>query len=238
MKLLLRIAHVIDGVSERLGSVSSFIVVLLVFVGFFNVIIRYLGRFTNSDVFGDITKSLFGEARSGNFVTEVQWYLFSLLFFLGFGYILKHGVNVRVDFLYTKWSPKRQALVDFLGTLLILIPFCILGIYVTLVPVLFSWGFISRGSAQDIFDFLAKGSFTGLMEGSPDPGGLPRAPIRSFIIVAFLLMLLQSFSQLIKYFAVLRGRTEVLQEIRADETPEAESVIAEVAERAKKIVKS
>ena len=105
MKVLLRIAHGIDGVSERLGSVSSFIVVLLIFVGFFNVIIRYIGRFTNSDVFGDITKSLFGEARSGNFVTEVQWYLFSLLFFLGFGYILKHGVNVRVDFLYTKWSP-------------------------------------------------------------------------------------------------------------------------------------
>ena len=40
-----------------------------------------------------------------------------------FAYNLKHEVNVRVDFLYANWESKRRALVDLLGTVLILIPF-------------------------------------------------------------------------------------------------------------------
>ncbi|MEO3706613.1 TRAP transporter small permease subunit [Trichormus azollae] len=42
----------------------------------------------------------------------MQWYLFSLTFLFGFVYILRHGDNLRVDFLYTNMSEKRGALVD------------------------------------------------------------------------------------------------------------------------------
>ena len=144
-----------------------------------------------------------GVKLASNSFIELQWYIFSLIFFLGFSYILKHDVNVRVDFLYAKWNEKRKALVDFLGTLFFLIPFCIMGIYVTLNPVLKSWGLKPNGS-------------WGKWELSPDPGGLPRAPIKTMLIIAFAFLLLQAISQAIKYLAILRGNQEVAKALEAD----------------------
>ncbi|MCB0109964.1 MAG: TRAP transporter small permease subunit [Caldilineaceae bacterium] len=133
MKALLKFAHFIDGISERLGGISTILVVITVTIGFYNVVARYVGRYVGVNL-------------SSNMWIETQWYLYSLIFFLAFPYILKHGDNVRVDFWYVNWPAKGRALVDFLGTLLFLVPFCILGIYVTITPVLFSWGRLPNGS--------------------------------------------------------------------------------------------
>lgn len=190
MKALLRFAHWIDGLTERVGGLANWIVIIVIVVGFYNVIARYLGRFV-------------GVRLSSNVFIELQWYLFSLIFFFGFAYILKHGVNVRVDFLYTNWSEKQKAWVDFLGTLLFLIPLCLIGIYVTYNPVMTSWGRLPNGN-------------WGIWEVSPDPEGLPRAPIKTMIIVAFALLLLQSLAQAIKHWAVIQGRTEIADQIRAE----------------------
>ena len=181
MRILLRLAAGIDALTELIGRSLSWIVTAMILIGFLNVLLRYIGYYV-------------GRQLTSNVWIETQWYLFSILFFLGFGYILKHNLNVRVDFLYTNWSPKRRALIDFLGTLLFQIPFCILGIYVTLTPVLFSWR---------------------LNETSPDPGGLPRYPIKTMIIVAFALLLLQGIAQAIKYAAILTGavKPEVAAEV-------------------------
>jgi TRAP-type mannitol/chloroaromatic compound transport system permease small subunit len=177
VKGLLRFSRAIDAVTEFIGNLLPYLVVLMIGVGFYNVVARYLGRFI-------------GVTFTNNSALEIQWYLYSILFFFGFAYILKHNINVRVDFLYAKWSPQRRAWVDLLGTLLFLIPFCILGIYVAWNPVLSSWGRLPNGS-------------WGTWEISPDPDGLPRAPIKSMIIVAFVLLLLQAIAQVIKYVAVL-----------------------------------
>ncbi|MEZ4866820.1 MAG: TRAP transporter small permease subunit [Caldilineaceae bacterium] len=198
MRFLLKFAGLVDGLSERLGGISTILVVITVIIGFYNVAARYIGRYIGLNL-------------ASNMWIETQWYLYSLIFFLGFPYILKHGDNVRVDFWYVNWSPKMRAFVDFLGTLLFLIPFCIMGIYVTITPVLFSWGRLPNGS-------------WGTWELSPDPGGLPRAPIKSMIIVAFVALLLQSLAQLIKYLAVLIGYSETEAGLQAEivvhESPE------------------
>jgi len=173
----LRISRAIDALNERIGNLLPYLVILMIGTGFYNVVARYLGRFM-------------GMRLTSNAAIEIQWYMYSVLFFLGFAYILKHNLNVRVDFLYAKWPPARRAWIDLLGTLLFLIPFCILGIYVTINPVLASWGRLPNGN-------------WGVWEISPDPDGLPRAPIKSMIIVAFVLMLFQSISQLIKYIAII-----------------------------------
>ena len=177
MNSLLRVSRAIDSLTERIGNLLPYLVILMIGTGFYNVVARYLGRFL-------------GMRLTSNAAIEIQWYMYSVLFFLGFAYILKHNLNVRVDFLYAKWPPARRAWVDLLGTLLFLIPFCILGIYVTINPVLSSWGRLPNGS-------------WGVWEISPDPDGLPRAPIKSMIIVAFVLLLFQSISQVIKYIAVI-----------------------------------
>ena len=177
--------------TEKIGRLSDWIVILTIAVGFYNVTVRYLGRFI-------------GLRLSSNAFIELQWYLFSLIFFLGFAYILKHGANVRVDFLYTNWSDKRRSLVDLLGTTLFLIPFCIMGIYVTINPVLLSWGRLPNGT-------------WGTWELSPDADGLPRAPIKTMIVVAFVMLLAQGISQAIKYFAIVMGYAQPAQVIKPSE---------------------
>jgi TRAP-type mannitol/chloroaromatic compound transport system permease small subunit len=59
---------------------------------------------------------------------------------------------------------------------------------------------------------------------SPDPDGLPRAPIKSMIIVAFVLLLLQAISQAIKYLAI------VTNVVRAEQAAQIEEYRAPVVE--------
>jgi TRAP-type mannitol/chloroaromatic compound transport system permease small subunit len=47
-----------------------------------------------------------------------------------------------------------------------------------------------------------------ILEQSPDPGGLPRYPIKALIPIAFVLLFLQGVAELIKHVAVLRGFSE------------------------------
>jgi TRAP-type mannitol/chloroaromatic compound transport system permease small subunit len=165
-------------------------VLIVIAVGFYNVTARYIGRFISIKL-------------SSNSLIELQWYLFSLIFFLGFAYILKHGINVRVDFLYSRWNTQQKAWVDLLGTVLFLIPFCVMGIVITINPVLLSWGRLPDGS-------------WGNWEVSPDADGLPRAPIKSMILISFLTLLAQSLSQLIKYIAIVKGVPQVVDQVNAE----------------------
>ena len=104
MKKSLSLARAIDGVSEFLGQIGVYLTVAVIIVGFYNVAVRYLGRFIGAQL-------------SSNFWIELQKYLFSAIFLAMFAYNLKHEVNVRVDFLYANWSPRRRAWVNLWGTL-------------------------------------------------------------------------------------------------------------------------
>ncbi len=179
MRLLLKFSNWIDNLTEYLGKAAAVCVMLTVVIGFYNVIARYLGRFA-------------GVKLTTNMLIELQWYLFSLTFFLGFAYILKNQENVRVDFLYVKWSDTTKAWVDLIGHALFLTVFCVIGLYVSTYPVLQSWG------------YLPDGTF-GTWELSPDPNGLPRAPIKSMILFGFAALFLQTISEIIKNIAVIRG---------------------------------
>jgi TRAP-type mannitol/chloroaromatic compound transport system permease small subunit len=194
LRFLLKISQRIDNFTDKLGWLANWLVLLAVGIGFYNVIARYIGRFIGINL-------------SSNTLLELQWYLFSLMFLFGFAYILRHGENVRVDFLYSHFNEKQQALIDFLGTILFLIPFCLLGIWVTINPVLQSWGLLPDGS-------------WGTWEVSSDADGLPRAPIKTMLPVCLLLLLLQSISQAIKYLAVLLGYQEVAEQIKLETSEE------------------
>ena len=185
MKKSLSLARAIDGVSEFLGQIGVYLTVAVIIVGFYNVAVRYLGRFIGAQL-------------SSNFWIELQKYLFSAIFLAMFAYNLKHEVNVRVDFLYANWSPRRRAWVNLWGTLLFLLPFCVLGIWVAWNPLMMAWR---------------------LNEMSPDPGGLPRVPLRAGVILVFVLLALQGVAQAIKYIAILAGDESVAQEVAEEATP-------------------
>ena len=134
---------------------------------------------------------LIGQNLTSNALIEIQWYLFDIVFLLGAAYALKHNEHVRVDIFYKDWNRRRQALANFIGTIFFLIPFCSLIIY-------YSWGTIANSWK--------------ILEISPDPGGLPRYPIKSMIIVSPVLLILQGISEAIKNWAIFMSQTHSNQE--------------------------
>ncbi len=121
---------------------------------------------------------------STNLTLELQWYLFAAVFLLGAAWTLRHDGHVRVDVLFGRLSQRGRAWIDLLGALFMLVPFCLLMLWTSTGYVAASWR---------------------VLESSPDPGGLPRYPVKTLIPIAFVLLLVQSVSFIIKKVAVLRG---------------------------------
>lgn len=122
---------------------------------------------------------------SSNAFLEIQWYLFAAIFLLAAGYTHKHNGHVRVDVFYSRYSPRTQAMVDILGGLFFLLPMALFILWL-------SWPMFSASFA--------------INEGSPDPGGLLRWPIKLMIPLGFALLSLQGIAEIIKRAAVLFAR--------------------------------
>ena len=171
-----------DVITESCGWVSRVLVAILIPVGFLNVFLRYVGRYTETQLVN-------------NTWIEAQWYLYGVIFLLMFPYLLRHDGNVRVDFWYAERSRKVKTRIDLIGHLVALAPFVTLAVWVSWKPVRDSWS---------------------IWEVSPDPGGLPRAPLKAMILVAFLLLGLQTIATLIRLAARLTGREIGIRERRSD----------------------
>ncbi|MYF36732.1 MAG: TRAP transporter small permease subunit [Synechococcus sp. SB0678_bin_12] len=110
---------------------------------------------------------LLGRNLSSNRLIEIQWYLFAADFLLGGAWTLQRNGHVRVNVLQNHWGIRRQTMANLVGTLLFLLPFCLLMIASSREAVQFSWQ---------------------ILEQSPDPGGLPRYPLKSILPLSFLLL--------------------------------------------------
>lgn len=166
-----RVAAGIDTLTAAVGRLVAWLSVVMVLLGAFNAIARYLGRFV-------------GRNLSSNAYLEAQWYLFSLIFLLGAAYALQQDAHVRVDVLFSRCSARVRSWINILGTIFLLIPFCLFVLWSSLPAVRNSWR---------------------IREVSPDPGGLPRYPLKAVILVCFVLLLLQAVSELIKEIGRLRA---------------------------------
>jgi TRAP-type mannitol/chloroaromatic compound transport system permease small subunit len=116
---------------------------------------------------------------------ELEWHLFAVLFLLGASYTLKHDGHVRVDIFYqSKYlSDRHRAWIDLLGTLIFLLPFCVLIIVA-------SWEFVAT-------------SFS-IGEGSPDPGGLPyRFLLKAAMPLGFALLIIQGVAIMLRSIDIL-----------------------------------
>jgi TRAP-type mannitol/chloroaromatic compound transport system permease small subunit len=184
MRLLRRLSRGIDALNDRIGAAIRWLVLVMVLVAAGNAVVRYFSR---------------GAGLSLNLTpaTEAQWYIFSVIFLLGAAYALRHDVHVRVDVVYERLASRTRAWIDLLGTVLFLIPFSVLMLWVAYPAVRSSWQ---------------------IRETSPDPGGLPRYPIKALILVSFTLLLLQALSQLVKHVDAIRGAGE-----GEEEQPEPEA---------------
>ena len=181
MRSLLRLSRAIDGLNERIGLFVGWLILAMVLIGAYNAVVRYLGRYFGTDL-------------SSNAYLELQWYFFSLVFLLGASYTLQRDVHVRVDLFYGQLSDRGRAWIDLVGTVVLMLPFTIVALWLSWPSVRNSWA---------------------VREVSPDPGGLARYPIKTVILVAFALLILQGISQAIKQLAILRG-LELAEEPRQE----------------------
>ena len=171
MRAALAYKRFADRVSEIFGGIAQYFVLATILVGLSNTVLRYIGAATENKL-------------TTNTVIEAQWYLYSMIFLLGFGYVLKHGINVRVDFWFAHQTPRRKAWIDLIGHSISLIPFCAIGLWISWQGVTFSWS---------------------ILEQSPDADGLPRYPIKTMILVGIVLLSIQAVAEVIKNVAILRG---------------------------------
>jgi TRAP-type mannitol/chloroaromatic compound transport system permease small subunit len=134
-------------------------------------------------------------SRTWVFTQELEWYIFAVAYLMGAGYVMLWDEHVRVDIVYSRLAPRQKAVIDFVLLWIFFFPSCLLIVYTT-------WPFF-RNAVM-------------VLEGSPDPGGIPaRWALNGVIIVAFSILIVQGISQVIKNFYVLRGWEE--PETRAKE---------------------
>ncbi len=125
--------------------------------------------------------------QSHNVILELEWHIFSLVFLLGSAYTLQMDKHVRVDVFYHKFNAKTKAIVDILGSVFLLIPWCIVGI-ITCYK-------------------YASNSFY-IKENSPNPGGLPAwYVIKYCIVLCFVLLMVQGFLLIYKKLKLIKNES-------------------------------
>ncbi len=143
----------------------------MILLGAFNAVARYLGRSLGTNL-------------SSNAWLEGQWYLFSIVFLFAAPYALVRDSHVRVDVLYSRLSERTKGLIDFLGSVLFLIPFASFAVVLSIPTAMNSWQ---------------------VREMSSDPGGLARYPLKALVPIAFALLAVQGVSEAWKAWCRYRG---------------------------------
>lgn len=82
---------------------------------------------------------IFGTGLTLNGLAELQWHMLTILVMLGMSYALAVDQHVRVDLVYGQLSPRKQALLDLIGDVLFLLPFCFIIGWLSLSFVEFSY---------------------------------------------------------------------------------------------------
>jgi len=101
---MLALSRAIDAITERVGRVVYWLVLIVVLISASNAIVRKLFNY------------------SSNAYLEIQWYLFSVIFLFGAGYTLLRNEHVRIDIIAGRLSARAQNWIDVIGIVLFLWP--------------------------------------------------------------------------------------------------------------------
>jgi TRAP-type mannitol/chloroaromatic compound transport system permease small subunit len=164
-----RVTHAIDQISRWSGLTAAWLVVPLAAVLVWEILVRKTHRPTAWSY--DVATMAYG----AHFMLTAAYALY------------RHG-HIRTDFLYDKWPPRVQAIVDAIFYALFFLP----------GMAMFLW--LSAGFAYESWLFR---------ERMFSPGRLPVYPFKTVIPVTAALLLLQGVSEFIKSIrAARRGHWE------------------------------
>jgi TRAP-type mannitol/chloroaromatic compound transport system permease small subunit len=157
----------IDRFNAAIGRAAAWLCLLVVLVQFAVVVLRYV--FSIGSIW--LAESIiYGQAT---------------LFMLAAAWTLREGGHVRVDVFYADAGPRRRALVDLCGALLLLLPFMLVLLWFALPYVARSWA---------------------ILETSRETSGLPGVFLLKTLIPLFAVMMaLQGVAQATRAVGVLRA---------------------------------
>ncbi len=145
----------IDKSINFLGYFTAFILSILVLLVVYDATARYL--FSTGSIA----------------LQELEWHLFDVIILFSIAYTLKENAHVRVDIFYATYSEKTKAMINIISSLVFILPFSFLIIYISLDFVHLS--------------FVQK-------EMSSNPGGLEyRYLVKALLPLSFVFLALVSF---------------------------------------------
>lgn len=153
----------IDTINEWMGRIVSYAVLIMTFSVTFEVIARY---FFNRPTIWSM---------------EINQYLLCAYIALAGGYTLLHGAHVNVEIFYSRFTPKRQAIIDLFTSVFF---FLVIGVLI--------WK--SGGAAWETFEYN---------EHSDSLLGAPLFPSKVVIPIGGVLFLLQGLAKLVRDFLIV-----------------------------------
>lgn len=165
------VLRTVDRLSGSLGVIAAWIILPLIFATVYEVAARYL--FNAPTIWA----------------YEVGYMATGANFLLGAAFTLREGAHIRIDVLYSRFSPRFQALVDVLGYLLLFLP---VGIWLS----------------YRLGTYALDAYHTG--EGSGESAWNPVIwPFRAIFFTGFAVLSLQAFAEFIRAVKVLFGYREL-----------------------------
>jgi TRAP-type mannitol/chloroaromatic compound transport system permease small subunit len=162
---LTALADRIDRLNTAVGRAVAWLALVVVLLQFALVVARYL----------------FG--LGSIWLTETVIYAHATLFLLAAAWTLRAGGHVRVDIFYAEAGPRTRARIDLIGAALLLLPFALVLVWLSVPYATRSWAILER---------------------SQESSGLPLVFLLKTLIPAFaVLMALQGIAQAIRTLSVL-----------------------------------
>jgi len=165
LHVLTNLADRIDRLNTAIGRAVAWLALAIVLLEFALVVARYV------------------LALGSIWLSETVIYMHGMLFMLAAAWTLRVGGHVRVDVFYAEASARAQAIVDLIGSLILLLPFALVLVWLSVPYAARSWAILER---------------------SQEASGLPLVFVLKTVIPVFaLLMALQGVAQAIRAAAVL-----------------------------------
>ena len=128
MEALLKLANVLDRVPRFLGKLAGWIILPLIAIIMFDVITRKIDYFRIG--LSELTWYWLIEPIK---LQDMEWHLHGVLLLMSFGFAYLMNAHVRVDIFREKLSRRGQAWVEFMGLLVMAMPYLLLVTYFAII---------------------------------------------------------------------------------------------------------
>ena len=187
-----RVIYLVDGLNSAIGKTYGWCIVVLTFTTSYEVFARYVFRAPTEWAF------------------DASYMLYGTLFMMAGAYALARNSHVRGDFIYRAWSPRKQAMMDFVLYFLFFFPGMLAFVYA-------GYGFAELSRRMN-------------EHSAASPNGPIIWPFKWLIVIVGCLMVVQGIVEVIRCVMCIRSGEWPK---RLHDVEELEKVILEQAEQQK-----